>query len=491
MLAVGSLDVQRTPLAGDDQIATFANSGPRASDADGDPSNELKPDVLAPGVAVLSPDGDLGSDGKQYQRLSGTSMSAAFVSGAAALLLSADPSLTPAQLADLARRTAFRELTGAPGQSGSDPGWRSARGFGALDLYAAWLDLTQPTRSQVARLELIGANDEIDAVLRTQRELGAGHFVFERAPDMGGSPGSFVGYDSVAATGDGSLADGTDRTTYARTWSVPLDERGDGFWYRVSYTESGVRYNTPARLFIGPLGPPVATVELTIVHNAYDHDVDAWIEVEGVNNGAPAGPALVFPVPATSGAMSSDWVTGASTTGNVAWSYSIDIPSGTAQGYLPPDPAHVWRLRATEGGFFNRSGRVTAYRLTWHGPGGDVVFDGGPLPQQTVEGLTSMVRVPQGFAGVGGGPAATSFRIAPNPARAGGTVRFFAPAGGAGTIQILDVGGRVVGRAPLTGSGITREAVWSARDGAGQPLPSGIYFARSGRATVRVVLLGS
>jgi len=278
---------------------------------------------------------------------------------------------------------------------------------------------------------------------------------------------------------------------YARAWSVPAPERGVGFWYRVSYTEGGVRYDTPARLFVGPLGTPVATVELTIVHNAYDHDVDAWVEVEGVNNGPPAGAALVFPVPATSAAVSSDWVTGTSSIGNVAWSYSIDIPPGAAQSYLPPDPAHVWRLRATEGGYFNRSGRVTAYRLTWHGPGGDVVFDGGPLPQQTLEGLTTMVRVPQGFAAVGGGPAPSAFRIAPNPARAGSAVRFFAPASATGTIQILDVGGRVVGQVPLTGSGAAREAVWSARDGAGQPLPSGIYFARSGRATVRVVLLGS
>src|SRR5262245_23652883 len=80
VLAVGAWDVQRTPEASDDLYPSFNDQGPRASDGDNDTYDEQKPDLLAPGVAVLSADGDLSSNGAQYRRLSGTSMSAAVVS---------------------------------------------------------------------------------------------------------------------------------------------------------------------------------------------------------------------------------------------------------------------------------------------------------------------------------------------------------------------------------------------------------------------------
>src|SRR5439155_2711302 len=102
----------------------------------------LKPDLLAPGAAVLSADGNLTTDGHQYRRASGTSMAAAFVSGAVACLRSQAPSLTPDAIASLLHDTAWRGTAGLPsGPAGSDPRWQAARGFGALDLYAAKLEL--------------------------------------------------------------------------------------------------------------------------------------------------------------------------------------------------------------------------------------------------------------------------------------------------------------------------------------------------------------
>ena len=41
---------------------------------------------------------------------------------------------------------------------------------------------------------------------------------------------------------------------------------------------TGVREG-PSRRFVSPLGPPVATVEVTVVHDAYDHDVAAVVNV--------------------------------------------------------------------------------------------------------------------------------------------------------------------------------------------------------------------
>ncbi|TMQ69527.1 MAG: hypothetical protein E6K80_11380, partial [Candidatus Eisenbacteria bacterium] len=238
VLAVGAFDAQRTGADTDDVFASFSNRGPRASDGDGESADELK---------------------------SGTSMAAAFVSGAVACLRSQAPSLTPDAMASLLHDTAWRGTAGLPsGPAGSDPRWQAARGFGALDLYAAKLELENRDHTQVERLALEPSATQIAAELRTMRERGVTSFDFERAPDVAGAPGAFVIDDSVPASGDSSLADATNRQIYDRAWSVPGNERGVPFWYRVAWTEAGVRSVTPARRLVSPIGPSAATVEVTI-----------------------------------------------------------------------------------------------------------------------------------------------------------------------------------------------------------------------------------
>jgi hypothetical protein len=193
--------------------------------------------------------------------------------------------------------------------------------------------------------------------------MGAGFYALERAPDLAGVPGVWAAVDSAAATGDGSLDDPVDRQVYPLTWSVPVGERGAPFWYRVAWTEAGTRSATAARRFVSPSGPSAATLLVTIVHNAYDTDVDAAIEA--------GGGAVTFPVPGTTAAVSSDWVDGTSTTGNVAWSFRIEVPAGSADLWLPPGPSTPWTLRVGEEGS-STGGRVTDYRLVYHLEGGDV-----------------------------------------------------------------------------------------------------------------------
>ena len=488
VLAIGALDAQRTGPDGDDVFATFSNRGPRPSDGDGTTSDELKPDLLAPGVAVLAADGAQTTDGAQYRRATGTSMSAAMVSGAVACLRSTAPSLSPATIATLLRETAWRGTAGLPsGAIGSDPRWQAARGFGALDLYAAKLELETRDRSQIARLSLEPADTHIAVELRTQRERVAS-FDFERAPDVAGSPGAFAVIDAVAGVGDSSLADLTNRQPYTRTWSVPGNERGLPFWYRVAWTEGGVRYSSPARRLVSPIGPSAATIEVTIAHNAYDEDVDATIEV-GATAGNP--PALAWTLPGTTAAVSSDWVNGTSVTGNVAWTYRIEVPSGSANSWLPPSAAAPWWLRVTEGGFLNRSGRVMSYRLIHHASGGDAVYQGGPMPLSTIEGQTVGATVPGNAVGVGPGPQTSrTLRVGPNPARLGTRVEFIAGQGAGLEVEIFDLVGRRVARLPFAAGSGERRVSWTLRDQRGQSVRPGVYLARAAEGElVRVVVL--
>jgi hypothetical protein len=405
---------------------------------------------------VLSANGSQTTDGGQYRRASGTSMSAAFVSGAVACLRSAAPTLTPAAIATLLHDTAWRGTAGLPsGPAGSDPRWQVARGFGAVDLFAAQRELLARDHTQVVRLQLEPSASTIAVQLRTQRERDVTSFDFERAPDVAGSPGAFAVLDAVAAAGDSSLADLTNRRVYVRTWSVPGSERGMPFWYRVAWTEGAIRMTTEARRVVSPVGPSAATLEVTVVHNAFDEDVDAT-----------------------------------SINGNVAWTFRIEVPTN-ANSWLPPSPSAPWWLRVTEGGFLNRSGRVTQYRLIQHTSGGDVVYAGGPLPLTTIEGQTVAATLPANAVGVGPTVASTrSLRVGPNPARLGSVVEFSAGAQAGGNVEVFDLEGRRVARVAFGRSDGARRAQWALRDQRGQPVRPGVYLARStSGGSVRLVIL--
>ncbi|WP_299037838.1 S8 family serine peptidase [uncultured Pseudokineococcus sp.] len=104
VLAVGSSDHRGTPSRADDAVGAWTSSG----------TDARRPDLLAPGKSVVSlrvpgsladvehPEGRVTGDAEgRFFRGTGTSQSAAVVSGAAALLLQRDPSLTPDQVKGL------------------------------------------------------------------------------------------------------------------------------------------------------------------------------------------------------------------------------------------------------------------------------------------------------------------------------------------------------------------------------------------------------
>lgn len=104
-ITVGALDTMGTVDGSDDRIAPYSSRGPTRYDF------AVKPDIVAPGTRVVSleaagsyiatnyPSWHVAGQGRNsYGRLSGTSMSAAVVSGGVALLLDAEPGLSPAQV---------------------------------------------------------------------------------------------------------------------------------------------------------------------------------------------------------------------------------------------------------------------------------------------------------------------------------------------------------------------------------------------------------
>jgi serine protease AprX len=124
VITVGAMNDMGTASRADDQIASYSSKGPTAID------HIVKPDLVAPGngtVSLLSPNSTLavsanlvpnsyyrtGGTGisSSYLRLSGTSMATPVVSGAAALLLQQNPSLTPDQVKARLMKTAAKVLT--------------------------------------------------------------------------------------------------------------------------------------------------------------------------------------------------------------------------------------------------------------------------------------------------------------------------------------------------------------------------------------------
>ncbi len=480
-IAVGAIDVQRTARPHDDLAVAWDNTGPRASDGDADTLDELRPHVLAPGVGILAADGDLATNGTRYTRRTGTSPAAAFVSGTAACLLSAQPSLTPAEIADLLRATARRNGPGVPaGAAVGDPRWSPSRGFGVLDVPAAWAELTDPSHTQVRRLALSGEGSEVTAELTTVREYGSPWFVFERADDVAGAPGAFAGVDSLAGAGDASLLDGDDAARYVRTWPVATHDRGQPHWYRVRWQEQGEsRTSTPVRL-VAPTGTSVATVRVTIVHDALDSDVHGTLL-------AGAG-AVEIPLPGSGAAVASDWVDGVSATGTIAWTFDLPVAVTAGQDWVPPSASSPWTLRVSEGGFVNRSGRIAAFDLIWHSGSGDVTYACTQVPHPTIEGGTVRVSIPDGTTDAPP-PSRAGAGVHPNPLRAGQAVTFSLPAGGAEMLTVFDAAGRRVVRIEIPASASVRRASWRPSDGPGQR--PGIYLARTASgASARLVILG-
>ena len=129
VVTVGSLTDNGTVDLDDDYTSTYSSRGPTAFD------HIVKPDLLAPGnrwISTMNEKSKLLHDlpgrvrNGTYFELSGTSMAAPMVAGAAALMIHQDPALTPATVKARLMRSA-RKVPGDPVEVGA----------GVLDIGAA------------------------------------------------------------------------------------------------------------------------------------------------------------------------------------------------------------------------------------------------------------------------------------------------------------------------------------------------------------------
>lgn len=141
VITVGATDDKNTIIRTDDVIADYSSRGPRKDNNDDDPYDELKPDVVAPGTNIIQAEYDRIGDGSGNgygDRGSGTSYASPNVAGVVALMLEANPDLTPTQIKDIFHQTA--EQRGAPEYPDypyPHNKWNRSYGYGVVDAYEA------------------------------------------------------------------------------------------------------------------------------------------------------------------------------------------------------------------------------------------------------------------------------------------------------------------------------------------------------------------
>ena len=146
-ITVAATDDHNTVDRSDDTIASYSSRGQRRDNGDGNPLNELIPEISAPGTNIIQAEGCFtsggcnnflggdASDNSYSGRGSGTSYATPSISGVAALVIEANANLTPLQVKEVLKQTA--ERLGEPSAPDVDPYWNRDFGYGYVDAHAA------------------------------------------------------------------------------------------------------------------------------------------------------------------------------------------------------------------------------------------------------------------------------------------------------------------------------------------------------------------
>ncbi|MFW3145935.1 MAG: S8 family serine peptidase [Thermoplasmatota archaeon] len=141
-IVVGVIDDKGTVDRTDDEIWSSSTYGPRTDDGDTDPFDELRPDVVAPGVSITfasSSRTSLLQGASGWTQGSGSSYATPHVSGTAALMLEAKSQVSPRGTANPVR-TIIHQTSEPKGEVYDEilsSSYNERYGFGMLDAYEA------------------------------------------------------------------------------------------------------------------------------------------------------------------------------------------------------------------------------------------------------------------------------------------------------------------------------------------------------------------
>jgi len=263
VICVTALDDRDTVSREDDVIASYSSRGPRLDGA-------KKPDVCAPGTGIVAAKGEeTGEARNEVVVMSGTSMAAPHVSGLAALILDANPTLSPFDVKRIILDTAE--------DKGSE-GWDSAYGWGEIDAYEAVLNaLGESEVNQPPEIYDLSLNS--NQVFRVWQSI-----VFE----------VHVGDDRTPANELEVIAEIKSEFGYSR--SLSMDYEGNGIW-RLIYTPNATtpignytisveasdgegRVTKSDELWFVVLNNPPSILQFSIELEVMKHDtLSAWVQV--------------------------------------------------------------------------------------------------------------------------------------------------------------------------------------------------------------------
>lgn len=251
------------------QVAPFSSRGPAPADG----GSLLKPDLTAPGVAVLAAGAPGAAGGRTFEQRTGTSMSAAHVAGLAAFVMGERPGWTPAMVKS-AMSTTAGELAGVSGPLSAGAGQVQA-----ADVLDPGLVLDAPPRQFRAWLEGRFLTHNLNLPSIAVGDLTGSTRVVRRVTNASA--------DTETYTARLVGLPGLDARVRPRTLQLSPGETGR---FVVSVTRTGAPLETPVRGALVWTGlshqarlPMVVTPRTADVPNEVTADVDdGTLTVEGV-----------------------------------------------------------------------------------------------------------------------------------------------------------------------------------------------------------------